>query len=282
MVHVLRCPRCKSQKVMPIIYGIPAEDVLEESLAGNVIFGGEGFDDGEPDYGCLSCDYRWSKETFFEKDITKIRFKVVENGPCDINDEHRWVYEIFPSGKVVKYSYIGRSRRYTDRDESKANLEDVMRVYGMLQYLVRIRWTDEVVCRVCDGCSYELQISYVDGRKEIHTGDIGGGTVDVFLMDLINDVFEESGKTIDVAEIECLINWWQSIDTQGMDIEKYLLTPVMDALGEDIDEIFEFLNSMEPEDLLVISGCFENIYRKFTTEEVWNKLEVLEIKCGIR
>lgn len=206
----------------------------------------------------------------------------MENGPCDINDEHRWVYEIFPSGKVVKYSYIGRSRRYIDREEGQANLENAMRVYGMLQYLVRIRWTDEVVCRVCDGCSYELQISYVDGRKEIHAGDIGGGTVDVLLMDFINDVFEETGKTIDVAEIECLINWWQSIDTQGMDIEKYLLTPVMDALGEDIDEIFEFLNSMEPEDLLVISGCFENIYRKFMTDEVWDKLDALELKCGIR
>jgi len=282
MVHVLRCPRCKSQKVIPIIYGIPAEDALEESVAGNVIFGGEGFDGGEPDYGCLSCDYRWSKEMLLENDITKLRFKIVENGPCDINDEHRWVYEIFPNGNVVKYSYVGRSRRYIDKEEARANLEDVVRVYGILQYLVRIRWADEVVCRVCDGCSYELQISYVDGRKEIHTGDIGGGTVDTLLMSFLNEMFEEEDGTIDVAKIEEIINWWQSTDTQGMDVNKYLLTPVMDALGDNIDEIFDFLNGMEPEDLLVISGCFEDIYRKFMTEDVWDKLEALERKCGMR
>jgi len=55
----------------------------------------------------------------------------------------------------------------------------------------------------------------------------------------------------------------------------------MDALGDNIDDIFEFLNDMEPEDLLVISGCFEMIYKKFMIEEVWNKLEALERKCGI-
>ncbi|MBE5952323.1 MAG: hypothetical protein E7260_12210 [Lachnospiraceae bacterium] len=278
---MIKCPKCKSEKVAPIVYGIPADDMLEGTLIGDVIFGGEGYEGGEPDYGCLTCDYKWSKEAFFAEDITKLRFKVIENGPCLIDDAHRWVYEIFSSEKVVKYTYIGRSRRYVVKEEAQANLEDVMRVYDILQYLVRIRWSDEVVCEVCDGCSYELQISYVDCRKEIHSGDIGGGTVDTLLMRFLNELFDEDDGLMDSAKIEELINWWLSSDTQGMDIEKYLLTPVMDALGDNIDDIFEFLNDMEPEDLLVISGCFEMIYKKFMIEEVWNKLEALERKCGI-
>lgn len=279
---MIKCPKCKSEKVAPIVYGIPADDMLNEIVAGTVIFGGEGHDGGQPDYGCLACDHRWSKETFFGEDITKLRFKIVENGPCFIEDAHRWVYEIFPSGKVVKYSYLGRSNRYIDREEQYADVKRVMEVFDTLQYLVRIRWADEVVCMVCDGCSYELQISYVDEEKEIHNGDIGGGTVDTLLMNFVEEVFKEDDGAIDVAKIEELINWWLSIDTQGMDVEKYLLTPVMEALGDDIDEIFDFLNAMEPEDLLVISGCFEDIYRKFMTEDVWDGLEALEIKCGMR
>lgn len=33
-------------------------------------------------------------------------------------------------------------------------------------------------CRVCDGCSYELTITYADNRKKKMHGDLGGGTVD--------------------------------------------------------------------------------------------------------
>ena len=36
-------------------------------------------------------------------------------------------------------------------------------------------WTEIEECRVCDGCSYELTITYKDNRKKKLTGDLGGG-----------------------------------------------------------------------------------------------------------
>lgn len=62
---------------------------------------------------------------------------------------------------------------------------------------------------------------------------------------------------------------------------KLLINPVMDALGDDIEEILKYLNSMDVDDLIVISGCFEFLYKKFTTDEVWGALGKLEAKCGI-
>lgn len=44
-------------------------------------------------------------------------------------------------------------------------------------------WNEIEEVRVCDGCSYELTITYVDvGKKKMH-GGVGGGTVDKIIMD---------------------------------------------------------------------------------------------------
>jgi hypothetical protein len=79
-------------------------------------------------------------------------------------------------------------------------------------------------------------------------------------------------------KIEKLIKWWKEIDTQGMSITEYFFTPLMKALGNDVDEILEYFNEMETDDLELISGIFEDIYDKFMTEDVWNALKVLEKK----
>lgn len=81
-------------------------------------------------------------------------------------------------------------------------------------------------------------------------------------------------------EIIQLINWWKDTDTQGMDIEKYLLSKVMNALGNDVEEILSFLDALPVCDLEIISGCFENIYAKFMTEDVYIALGNLENKIN--
>ncbi len=278
---MVKCPKCKSEHVAPIMYGYPMFEAFEAAERGEIILGGCVVEMGNPDYGCLDCEFRWSKGSLTKEAITKVRFKVVENGPCDIDFARRWVYEIYPSGKTVRYSYIGRDRKYVEKVVQVVTEEKVLEFMEKLQFLVSNEWNEEVICCVCDGCSYELQITYVDGRKERHDGDVGGGTVDTLIMNYINAVFKEIEMQVNEAEIESLINWWQSIDNQGMDVDKYLINPVMDALGEDIDSILEYLSRMEIEDLVVISGCFEDIYRKFTTDEVWDTLEELEQKCRI-
>jgi len=85
---------------------------------------------------------------------------------------------------------------------------------------------------------------------------------------------------MDENRIESLIKWWRETDTQGMDIVKHLIDPLMEAFGEDVDAILSYLDKMEVEILREISGCFERIYRKFTTDDVYNALGELENKIA--
>ena len=85
---------------------------------------------------------------------------------------------------------------------------------------------------------------------------------------------------MDKNRIETLIKWWKETDTQGMNITKYFIDPLMEAFGEDVEEILAYLNTMEVDDLEEISGCFEEIYGKFMTDEVYDALEELEEKIS--
>lgn len=55
-------------------------------------------------------------------------------------------------------------------------------------------WNMVEECRVCDGCSYRLDITYCDGRKKSHMGDIGGGTIDKLVMDFLESMPEMKDK----------------------------------------------------------------------------------------
>ena len=83
---------------------------------------------------------------------------------------------------------------------------------------------------------------------------------------------------MDEERIKSLIKWWEETDTQGMDVTRYLFAPLMEAFGDDIDEILEYFNSMDVDDLDTISGCFEDIYEKFMTDEVYDALGKLKEK----
>ena len=123
-------------------------------------------------------------------DIKKVRFKVTENGPCFIEDMHKCVYEIFESGKIVKYSYLGRNRRFVNKEENVAQRDIVEKLFLGLDDLVRANWKEEVVCEICDGCSYELQITYANGQREKHVGDVGGGTIDGVVTNFLQEFFD--------------------------------------------------------------------------------------------
>jgi hypothetical protein len=52
-----RCPRCRSDRVVLIAYGLPsATDAVDLD---DIIFGGCVIRDGDPDVGCLACGFRW-------------------------------------------------------------------------------------------------------------------------------------------------------------------------------------------------------------------------------
>lgn len=120
----------------------------------------------------------------------KIRFKMWENGLCDSNYARTFVYEIFPDGKVSRYLYQGRERKYIEKET--LHISDIRknRFFINLVFVLTMDENEIIECRVCDGCSYTLQITYMDGHKKIVDGDVGGGTYDKLLTEFVDSIFE--------------------------------------------------------------------------------------------
>jgi len=57
-----RCPRCCSDEVLPIAYGLPSPDMVEESIAGRVVLAGCMVWPEAPNWHCIVCGYEWRKE----------------------------------------------------------------------------------------------------------------------------------------------------------------------------------------------------------------------------
>lgn len=53
---------------------------------------------------------------------------------------------------------------------------------------------------------------------------------------------------------------------------------LFEALGNDEKKVIEILSSADEDKLVYFSEIFEDIYRKFTTEKMWNFLGELERK----
>jgi ribosomal protein S27AE len=62
MEDARRCPRCHSDEVLPIAYGLPSPEMIEESTAGRVKLGGSVIWPESPDWHCARCGYEWRVE----------------------------------------------------------------------------------------------------------------------------------------------------------------------------------------------------------------------------
>lgn len=183
------CPKCKSEKVAPIIYGMPTYETFKRAEEGEFYLGGCVIMLYQPDYKCHDCGYSWSKEKLPATAITKVRYVVESNGLCDVESMQKWVYEIYPDGNCKMFIYVGKQRKASVKEEKLLSQNKVIKLYRELQKLVK-KFPDElIVGHVCDGCSYELQITYKDNRKEIITGDIAGGDFDELMEMFVGKEF---------------------------------------------------------------------------------------------
>ena len=53
------CPRCGSAGVVPIVYGLPGEKLIEGSVAGEVELGGCCVGPRDPEFHCKACGNDW-------------------------------------------------------------------------------------------------------------------------------------------------------------------------------------------------------------------------------
>lgn len=187
------CPKCKSNNVIPIMYGYPAPDAMEEAEKGNLKLGGCEIyiDDCKmPDRYCKDCEFEWSIDRLGVEDVTKVRFRYWSNwgfyDPESIHED-QWAFEMLPDGAIKYYAYPMNSRRVLDKDKVQIEGKRVIGFYESLLDAFK-PWNLIEECRVCDGCSYQLDITYSDGRKRKHTGDLGGGTIDKLVMDFIGSI----------------------------------------------------------------------------------------------
>lgn len=185
----INCPKCQSSHVAPIMYGMPSYEGFQASEREEVILGGCIIMPGQPDYGCLDCEHQWSKESLPTTAITKVRFKMWENGPGFVDDMQTWIYEVYPDGRMIKYTYRGQNKKYEDKEKATCTDKKVIEFYRQLKKVVFADPKDIIIGEVCDGCSFQLQITFCDGRKEIVNGDIGGGTIDELVLHFLNKKF---------------------------------------------------------------------------------------------
>jgi hypothetical protein len=81
------------------------------------------------------------------------------------------------------------------------------------------------------------------------------------------------------SKVKELLEWWNAIeDKQAYDFDLFFTKPFMESLSDDIDDIIDMLSDLDADDLATVSGCFEDIYGKFMTDETYKRLEILEEK----
>lgn len=116
----------------------------------------------------------------------------------------------------------------------------------------------------------------VDFFGDYYIVDVGSSPEDWDTIEVREE--EILGTEDDFNDLLRLIEWWKNTDTQGIDSEKHFYVPLLTRLGTDEDTVLNRLECLSESDLEIVSGCFEDVYRKFTTEKVWNALEKLEKK----
>jgi hypothetical protein len=60
LTNNIKCPKCKSDKVIPIVYGTPSVEILEAEKWGELEIAECEFVDGvSPNRRCLTCGHTW-------------------------------------------------------------------------------------------------------------------------------------------------------------------------------------------------------------------------------
>jgi hypothetical protein len=54
----VKCPRCGSGRVAPIVWGLPSPETVERSARGEVALGGCVIGEDDPEWECLGCGLR--------------------------------------------------------------------------------------------------------------------------------------------------------------------------------------------------------------------------------
>ena len=54
-----KCPKCNSDNVVPIAFGYPSPEMMEEAESGEIVLGGCCIEENDPEWHCKDCDHEW-------------------------------------------------------------------------------------------------------------------------------------------------------------------------------------------------------------------------------
>ena len=63
-----KCPKCGSNDIVPIVYGMPSDELFEKEGVHEVLLGGCLVNEDSPCWHCKSCQNNWGK---YSKKITQ-------------------------------------------------------------------------------------------------------------------------------------------------------------------------------------------------------------------
>lgn len=90
----------------------------------------------------------------------------------------------------IYYLYQGQDKHYKFREEKAVSPKKVYQLASEIQKILGIP-SPEMCIAVCDGCSYNLQITYADKRRNVLNGDVYGEVFDSLMEKFIHNVFNE-------------------------------------------------------------------------------------------
>ena len=62
-----KCPKCDSTDIVPIVYGYPGPELMEDSALRKVELGGCVIEENAPDRHCNDCEHQWIKTSNYKK-----------------------------------------------------------------------------------------------------------------------------------------------------------------------------------------------------------------------
>lgn len=182
------CPKCKSENCIPIIYtDCKTQELLESAKRGSGLLSDGDFSDLTADYCCKKCGFSWCTGSLTGVDVRKIRFKYWANfGCCDPNSDEpgKDVYEFTGDGKVKHLVYPFMSKKVLSKEAFMVGSDAVMKLFDRIVFLLK-PWNMNVYGCVCDGESYEMTVTYTDGRKKKVNGNVDCTAIDEAVFEFL-------------------------------------------------------------------------------------------------
>ena len=84
---MLTCPKCKSNMIINIVYGLPGQSLLQRAAKGKVSLGGCVIDHDSQDYKCKSCNFKFSEMITLEEYLIIVLYFFTKKSYKDLSIE---------------------------------------------------------------------------------------------------------------------------------------------------------------------------------------------------